>query len=340
LPATSPDDRSPAARLVDALALPSVAVDQGGRVLAWNDAAGMQLAITAGAAGATLEELRLVDHAERATRLPVAGAGGAADGEGGAALLLVWRPSPRLDPVDLELQRARLVARIAPGVAHDVANSLAGVSGFAGLLREDPAVVAEYGDETLALLESGGQAAMGLVRGLTALARDGRPGTEPVDVDALLADVLLLVDHHLVDVRLDLDVPVGLPGVEANRAGLRQALTTIVLNGLEALRLPRPAGSLAVTARLVAHGDAPVVELAFEDDAPTVPPGDRVHLFDAQPPHGCIGRAGLDLAAARQLLEADGGTLRYEEGTDGRNRLVATLTPAGPGMDREPSQRG
>ena len=177
---------------------------------------------------------------------------GVADGAaGGAAALLVWRPSGRLDPVDLELQRARLVARIAPGVAHDVANSLAGVSGFAGLLRDDPAVVAEYGDETLALLESGGQAAMGLVRGLTALARDGRPGTEQVEVGELLAEVLRLVDHRLVDVRLGVDLPVGPsrgpgeprrapPGAHGDRPQRPRGAGPAATHGLA--RCGRPAG--------------------------------------------------------------------------------------------------
>jgi CheY-like chemotaxis protein len=78
-----------------------------------------------------------------------------------------------------------------------------------------------------------------------------------------------------------------------------------------------------------------VVEVAFEEDAPTVPEQDRAHLFDRLPPPGTGARAGLDLAVARHLLELDGGTLRHEPRGEGGNRLVLAL-PIDASLAREP----
>lgn len=76
----------------------------------------------------------------------------------------------------------------------------------------------------------------------------------------------------------------------------------------------------------------PVIHLAVVDRGPGVPPGEAARIFDAfyRPASRSpdIGSAGLGLAIARGLAEAQGGTLRHEETPGGGATFVLTLPAA------------
>jgi len=320
---TDPHGRSPAGLLVRTLALPAVAVDADDRVLAWNTAAETNLGMTPDAAGHTLAALGL-SGIPGATRLAVAE--GSADG---AAAIVAWDgPVAR---ADVTLQKIRALARLAPGVNHQGRNHLAGFGAFFGMLHLDKAFVTEYGETLLRDLEENARRAPELLGAFAELARDRDPAPSPQPLASRVGQALLLTEYAM-DVERAVAVPADLPEVLADMSRLHQALVAILVNALDALGGPKARGRLAVSASVVDGPEgpgAPVVRLLVEDTAPLVPERDRAHLFDRFPPAGTCARAGLDLAVARRLLEADGGTLRYEATPDGYNRLVATLVVPG-----------
>jgi signal transduction histidine kinase len=314
---TATDGRPLAATLVGALAHPAVVVDGAGRVLGWNAAAEARLGVSV-AAGRTIVELGLADL-PGAVRLALSGTGADA---GETAAIVAW--SDGVPDAEILLQRTRALARLAPGVKHQGNNHLAGFAAFFGMLRTDSAFVAEYGTSIIRDLEENARRAPELLGAFAELARERTPAPAPQPLASRVAMALLLTEDAM-DVRREVAVPDDLPEVLADASRLNQALVALLVNALDALGGPKARGHLAVSTTLVVGDGAPCVRLVIEDDAPVIPERDRPHLFDRIPPAGTCARAGLDLAVARRLIELDGGTLRYEAGPGGRNRMVATL---------------
>lgn len=332
------------AALLHALRDPAAEVDRQGSVVAWNAAAEAGLGIAAGeAVGRRLDELALPPGAAAgALRLPLDGAAGE------DAHLLLW---PARDPGGtpeealLLAQKAGALGRLAAGVAHDLSNPLGSVLAFAHLLRDDERVPEDLRADT-ELVRDAAERTHRLVRALLELARSRPPAVQPVDVGRLLREVLDLEAYLLVEVELDVDLPEDLPEVECDPGRLRQALVALTLDAIEALGGRRAAGGLRVAARTVPGTRAGVsghVEIEVADTAPPVPDAERPGLFRPVPGAGIPGpaRGGLDLAVARRLLEADGGTLRHEAGTPTGNRFVATLPLEAPasGADSPAARR-
>ncbi|MBI2976323.1 MAG: sensor histidine kinase, partial [Chloroflexi bacterium] len=99
----------------------------------------------------------------------------------------------------------------------------------------------------------------------------------------------------------------GLPPVNADPQRVEQVVGNLLSN---ALRYVPSKGRVAIEVRRAAQG----VELAVTDDGPGVPEADLPKLFDrfwrSEKSRGrAAGGAGLGLAIARQLVEAQGGTI-------------------------------
>ena len=107
-----------------------------------------------------------------------------------------------------------------------------------------------------------------------------------------------------------------LPAVSGRAREVETAFLELVLNAAEA-------GCSQLHVRSLVHPAG--VDLVLEDDGPGVPEALRGRLF--QPfvtSHSDRPDRGLGLYAARQLLEASGGSLDYEAGSRG-GRLVVRL---------------
>jgi signal transduction histidine kinase len=334
---TSPDGHSPAVAATNAAPVasaeaiagafvdPAVMVDAGGRLLAANAAAAERLGLGAETVGRTLADAGLASHVADALRLPLADPAGAA--------VLVWRAAGALGADIVALQVARVLSRLAPGIAHDHRNQVMGFKSFGGLLRTDDAAMAEYGEALIGMFEVNADRAGRLVDAFTSLARERAPAPRAIAISAAVERALHLVEFQLLDVNLTVGLPIDLPEVRADSARLHRALAAILVNALDGLGSPKATGALRISGD-PSSADASVLEIVVADDGPTVPEADREHLFDVEPPSGVSTRAGLDLAVARRLVEADGGTLRYEPPADGGagrgNRLIVRLPLAVP----------
>ncbi len=107
--------------------------------------------------------------------------------------------------------------------------------------------------------------------------------------------------------RVRVEVAEGCPAVRADRGLLRDALTNFVLNAVEALE-GRP-GSVSLAAGPVSPQDgALALEVSCTDDGPGPPGGDVERVFD--PTFSTKARgSGMGLAAARQAVEGQGGSV-------------------------------
>lgn len=243
----------------------------------------------------------------------------------------------RVRQMEEEARHARSLGVLASGIAHDFNNALTSIMGNAGLA----AILAGESSparEPMLEIESAARRASDLVAQLLSYSGQSEPRLEMVDICAL-------VDSVAGDLRSRTEAPIrwthdcrpGLAPVEADPAQLRQAISNIMVNAIEALG---PAGgSIGTTAgvRLAdraylagAHGahDIPEGEYVYidvKDTGPGMDPGTRGHVFDPFFTTKFAGR-GLGLPTALGIVRSHGGALRIDS-VPGHGTLVALLFP-------------
>ena len=166
------------------------------------------------------------------------------------------------------------IGLLAAGVAHEVNTPLTGISSFTQMLLEG----ADPGDPKTRVLEKIERQtfrAAKIVNSLLNLARPGRLDAGPVDINAVVNDVLALLEHQLktnkISVRKDLAATP--PVVEGVEFKLQQVLMNLFLNARDAMF---KGGWLAVTTRAV--GDQVIVEVA--DTGSGIPAEHLSRIYD------------------------------------------------------------
>jgi len=132
-------------------------------------------------------------------------------------------------------------------------------------------------------------------------ARMPRPELKPVDVGAVIEQVLTLYQARAADVTMEKDVAAGLGTVSADRALLARALANLVANALEAMP---DGGTLRVRAAPAENGV--VVEIA--DTGPGLDDDQRTRLFT---PYYTTkkGGTGLGLAIVQGIVSDHAGRI-------------------------------
>jgi nitrogen fixation/metabolism regulation signal transduction histidine kinase len=214
-----------------------------------------------------------------------------------------------------ESRLAESLARLgemAGGVAHELRNSLATLSGYLTLIerRPDEESVADYLSEIR-------HEAHHLERVLDDFLSFARPGT--VRMGELSLDRLLrraAADPSLggIEVRIEED-----PAGEVTLRGDPQLLERVVRNLLHnAAQAEREAGRNGPVQASVALRDDGAV-LAIEDRGPGLPPEIRERLFHPFAT-GRRGGVGLGLALAHRIVVLHGGRIRLEDRPGGGTR--------------------
>lgn len=126
-------------------------------------------------------------------------------------------------------------------------------------------------------------------------------------------------------IALDFEAEPRLPPVEADPQRVEQVVGNLVSN---ALQYTPPDGRVTISVRRAAGG----VELAVSDNGPGVPEADLPRLFDRfwrgeKSRSRSAGGAGLGLAIARQLVEAQGGTIGASNLPGGGLRVAFVMRP-------------
>jgi PAS domain S-box-containing protein len=131
--------------------------------------------------------------------------------------------------------RMQVVGQLAGGIAHDFNNQLAGVIGYAGVLRgkvSDKPQLARYVDN---ILIASGRAA-DLTRQLLAFARKGNYLTVPVDIHKIIGEVVSLLQHSInrnIHVVQQLNAEFSLTMGDPTQ--LQNALLNLALNARDAM---------------------------------------------------------------------------------------------------------
>ena len=221
-------------------------------------------------------------------------------------------------------ERMASVGLLAAGVAHEVNTPLTGISSFTQLLIEGAA----SDDPRLPVLkkiERQVDRAAGIVSGLLNLSRPGQSDAAgPVDVNRVMNDVLVLVEHQLrtsnIRIRRELSpAPTLAQGVEGK---LQQVFLNLILNARDAM----PTGGwLSVSSR--SDGGRAVIEVA--DTGTGIASEDLSRIYDPFFTTKAVGRGtGLGLSIVYSVVQEHRGAIDCRTGAGGTRFTVNLPAPA------------
>jgi PAS domain S-box-containing protein len=279
--------------------------------------------------GRTVRGWRMDWQTRDGRRIPVDVSARLLAGTGGpAGIAVVARDlSARLE-LDRQLMRSEklaVVGSLAAGLAHEIGTPLNVISATAEYLLLDGRDEGQR--RRLEQIVSETDRISRLVRELLSFARDTPRSREPVCVGEAVGRVvsLLRIPMEKKGVRVETDLPAGLPPVSTEPDGLHQILLNLVLNAIQAVP---EGGCVAVRACLLDGGEAvPAVRLEIDDSGPGVPEALRERIFDpffTTRPDG----TGLGLAVCARVAASCGGDIRVNEGKMGGACFTVTLPAA------------
>jgi PAS domain S-box-containing protein len=227
-------------------------------------------------------------------------------------VLAISRDVTELRRAQSQLQQADKLAamgQLVSGVAHEINNPAAIISGFAQTLMlddlrpEQREIVEMVRDEAMRI----GQ----ITTNLLAFARMSGPERSLVDVNELVRRTHTLRAYHLntlnVAVRLDLDE--SEPRVWANVSELQQMLLNFLINAEQALESFDGTREIALRTR----AEATEVRIECHDSGPGIPADIRSRIFDpffTTKPEG-VG-TGLGLSICYGIVKSHGGRIWLE----------------------------
>jgi len=220
--------------------------------------------------------------------------------------------------------RFAAVGEIATGLAHEIKNPLAGLSGALELLAEDLASDPHHSD-VVGEMRHQVERLTNTMESLLSFARPPKAKLRSTDVNATLDKVLFLIRQQSrgkIDVVDALDAHV--PPVLADPSQLEQVFLNLCLNACQALS-GKPGATLTVRSR---PGDGHVlVEIA--DNGPGIPPDVRGQVFK---PFFTTKREGngLGLAISARIVAEHGGHIGYRCPPEGGTVFTITLQEARP----------
>ncbi len=245
-------------------------------------------------------------------------AGGQAEGS-----VVIFQDLTRLVEIEDELRRSERLAavgQLAAGLAHEIRNPLASLSGAMELLEPELPELGARFPRLFGIVRRETERLDRLVTRFLDYARPGRLRLECCPLAAVLeeiAELLASSQHHSTKLVLELGPAVE---VDGDPDALRQVFWNLVLNAVEADPLDR-----LVRVRAAREGGRVRVEI--EDRGTGIDPEmiDRIfEPFFTTKPKG----TGLGLATVHQLVERQGGSLQVTSQLGSGTTVTVLLTAA------------
>jgi len=219
----------------------------------------------------------------------------------------------------IQAQREAAWAEVARRLAHEIKNPLTPIQLAAERLRRkylqkmppDDAGVLDRATHTIVQQV---EAMKSMVNAFSEYARPPRMQPEPLEADALFAEVL---DLYRTAGGVTLEVKLGAGGtmIEADPVRLRQVLHNLIKNSLEALE-GRSDGRIQVSTCLLGEGEHHFLELRVEDNGAGFDEALLGQMFEPYVTTKTKG-TGLGLAIVKKIVEEHGGIISAENSPEG-----------------------
>jgi two-component system sensor histidine kinase PilS (NtrC family) len=240
---------------------------------------------------------------------------------------VIFQDLTRLRAMEEQVQRrARLadLGQVAAGLAHELRNPLAAMTGSIELLAAAPGRSDADARLMDIVLREAGRLEQ-LVAAFLAFSRPAPPRRERIAVDRVVSETLDVFANDPAAARVCIERALAPATAWCDPDQLRQVLWNLLANAAQAAAADRPAG----TVRVVCEEGAGVARLTVVDDGPGIAAADLAQIFT--PFFTTKERGtGLGLATVQRLVDAHGGTIAVESPPGAGTRVVVTLPAEAP----------
>ena len=245
---------------------------------------------------------------------------------GRAGLLFTFQDVTSIKKLERDVriqQRLAAVGEMAAGIAHEIRNPLASMSGSIQILRQELPLSAEQ-EQLMDIVLRESERLNTTIGSFLAYARPQRFAIARFDVRRALNDTALLLrnsaevlEGHVIDV----DLPEGELWYEADEGQIKQIVWNLATNGLRAM----PAGGRLRLTGAVEPGSEGVA-ITVEDEGVGIPADELDRLF--QPFHGTFAKgSGLGLAIVHRIVADYSGEIQVSS-RPGVGTTVSVRLPA------------
>lgn len=207
----------------------------------------------------------------------------------------------------VQATKLAVVGELAAGVAHELANPLTAVLGFAELLlRAQPAEAPARHELETIVKEA--RRAREVVHHLLNFARQTKPERQPLNINQLLQETLALIRQYMQKNNISIDEKYDphLPAVVADEGQVKQVFLNLITNASQAM----PHGG-TMTIRTRHAGDQ--VTVSISDTGLGIPPEVQEHIFDpSYRPVSAGEGTRLGLAISQRLVQQHGGRITLD----------------------------
>ena len=224
-------------------------------------------------------------------------------------------------------QRLAAVGEMAAGIAHEIRNPLASMSGSIQILRQELPLSSEQ-EQLMDIVLRESERLNTTIRSFLAYARPQRFQIARFDMGRALNDTALLLRNSaevLEGHEITVDVPPTELWYEADEGQIKQIIWNLATNGLRAMA---QGGRLRLVGALEPSSDG--VVLTVRDDGIGIPPEELDGLF--QPFHGTFAKgSGLGLAIVHRIVSDYNGEIQVSS-QPGSGTTVSVRLPARAGV--------
>lgn len=220
------------------------------------------------------------------------------------------------------VDRLASVGEMSAGIAHEIKNPLAAISGaitvlFDDFVEDDPR--REVVDKILEQIARLDKAATDLLF----FGRPGMPTCDHVDTNDLLNKTMFFVAQHpeAKNVHLSKEFTRNLPPVWVDAKQLQQVFFNVIINAIQAMK---DGGTLLLQTDLVEGDGGAAVRVLIGDSGPGIKPEDLAKIFTPFFTTKTQG-TGLGLAICRQLMAQQGGSIEVLSRLGDGTRVIIKL---------------
>jgi two-component system sensor histidine kinase PilS (NtrC family) len=221
-------------------------------------------------------------------------------------------------------QRLAAVGEMAAGIAHEIRNPLASMSGSIQVLRQELPLSEEQAQlMDIVLKES--ERLNDTIKSFLAYARPQRVALTRLDIRRAVQDTATLLrnssevhDDHVIDV----DLPAEPVWIDADENQIRQIVWNLATNGLRAMA---SGGRLLMSAGTERDAEQDELSITISDEGCGIPPADLDSLF--QPFRSSFDKGtGLGLATVHRIVTDYNGSIQVSS-TPGSGTTVRVRIP-------------
>jgi PAS domain S-box-containing protein len=220
------------------------------------------------------------------------------------------------------LETISSLGTIAAGIAHDLNNPLQMILSRAELLLGDETLTCEA-REDLAMIQRHAQRASRIVDEFVQLSRHNKRTTEPIDINHVVADTLMLMGEQLrkAGIQITTAIERDLPLVVGDATALERVLVNLLTNARDAM----PEGG-AVTIEGRRTGKRPEwLHLSVSDTGPGIPAEALNRIFELLYTTKSEG-TGLGLWLSRRIILEHNGKIEVHS-TPGEGTIFTIILP-------------